>query len=117
MELKLSVPELRVLRVLACGALLSRQKIGERCGLSKVSGTVTRAFNGLREGSSSGAARPGLLKLGLVEELRIDIEEDGIHEVAYRITDAGAAVLMGRGEELPALRDRESSTNKRYQID
>jgi hypothetical protein len=49
-----TMPRLRVLAVLEGGAALSRQDLHESIGYSGKSGTVTKAMNGIRDGSSSG---------------------------------------------------------------
>ena len=117
----LKIPQARLLSVLAQGGVASRQRLAERCGFSVVSGTVTRILNGLREGSSSGAAHAGLIALGFVEqlELRMDgvSEMDGASETVYRITRRGRIelALWLERNELPPMRDAKASTNKRYQ--
>lgn len=109
--MKLRVPQIRVLRTLTDGSLLTRSKINDRAGISQVSGTVWRALNGLKEGSSSGAPHLGLLALGYVEEHRIDV--DGVEETGYMITKAGKDALRDV-DDPPQMRDRVASTNKRY---
>lgn len=110
----LKIPQVRVMRALAGGAVLTRAKLQERAGYTAASGTVTRVLNGLREGSSSGAAHPGLLALGLVE--RVDLDVDGVTECGYALTAAGEARLAAlNGTPLPKHRDRWKSTNYRYQ--
>ena len=113
----LKIPQARVLAVLAeGGAALTRAKLSNAAGFSEVSGTVTRVLNGLREGSSSGSAHLGLVGLGYVERLDLDI--DGVTEVAYRITDSGQAALdrfaEANGGRLPKMKDAGRATNKRY---
>ena len=113
----LKVPQVRVLAALAFRPL-NRARLSAALGLSPVSGTITRAMHGLREGSSSGPAHAGLLELGFVEEFERDV--DGLAEAAWRITDAGRAFLESwlKSHELPErLRDAKSSVNKRYLID
>jgi hypothetical protein len=113
---KLLVPQARVLSGLYDGSpFLTREKMSLRAGYTAISGTVTRALNGLREGSSSGAAHRGIIDLGYVRAVEIDV--DGATELAYQITDAGRAALekwLADGNALPELRDKESATNKRY---
>jgi hypothetical protein len=86
--------------------------LGVRAGYTAISGTVTRALNGIREGSSSGDPHPGLLALGYVEEVVLDVE--GLKEVNYQATAAGVksylAHLAAAGG-LPEVRDALASTN------
>lgn len=109
---ELRTPQARVLSALAAEGLpaLTRQEMAESAGFSPLSGTVWRALNGLPEGSSSGDAHAGLLRMGMVVELTLDI--DGIKEVRYRITLAGLDALR-RWQSVP-MRSKERSTNKRY---
>lgn len=116
--MKLKIPQVRVLQCFTSGRpLLNRAKIAERAGFSELSGTVTRVLNGLREGSSSGAAHPGLLTLGYIERIDLEVEE-GVTETCYRITDAGARALAAwdaeRGGKSVTMRDKTSSINHRY---
>lgn len=124
----LRVPQARVLRALVPPPeyadhpelrdtewpCLPRARLGVRAGYTAISGTVTRALNGIREGSSSGDPHPGLLARGLVEVVRLDVE--GEVEDCYRATPAGVAAYRAHvaehGEELPPVRDAVSSTNK-----
>ena len=119
----LRVPQARVLRVLmpAPGAdlidwpLVTRAQLGLRAGYTGTSGSVTRAMNGIREGSSSGDAHPGLLERGLVEVEVLDIED--VAEDNYRITPRGIEELCAweaAGNRLPTVKDRAKATNKRY---
>lgn len=96
--------------------LVTRAQLGVRAGYTAISGTVTRALNGIRAGSNSGDAHPGLLAMGFIEEVVLDIE--GRREVNYRATAAGVAAY-GRHIErvsgrLPELRPREACINDRY---
>ena len=112
----LKIPQIRVLRLLADGGGCSRARLSELAGYTAISGTVTRVIHGLREGSTSGPAYPGLLDAGLVEENALNM--DGIKEVCYTITEAGLsalAALNGEASNLPPLRNRKVCTNKRYQ--
>lgn len=96
---------------------VNRAQLGIRAGYNTVggvviSGTVTRALNGIRPGSSSGDPHPGLLSLGYVEELVFDIE--GVKEVNYRITAAGVAAYQAHisaAGGLPPPRDAASCVN------
>lgn len=111
-EMTLRLPQVRVLKALEGGGILTRTKMCERAGLSPISGTIWRALNGLKEGSSSGPPQLGLLALGYVEEHKIEVEE-GMTEIAYRITSAGREALK-QVDDAPAVRDGKSSTNHRY---
>ena len=95
--------------------ILTRAKLGIKAGYTAISGSVTRALNGIRPGSSSGDAHLGLLDLGFVEEVVLDI--DGTTEVNYRATAAGVGAyreyLSAQGA-LPELRDPAVCTNERY---
>lgn len=99
--------------------LVNRAQLGVRAGYTAISGTVTRALNGIREGSSSGDPHPGLLALGLVEE--VPVELDGVTETNYRATALGVtayrAYAAERDGKLPELRDAAVCTNDRYKKD
>lgn len=96
--------------------LLTRPRLGVKAGYTAISGTITRALNGIHEGSSSGDAHPGLLKLGYVEEQRVDV--DGVVETNYRITLVGIRSYQEytgvQGGKLPKVRDASICTNDRY---
>lgn len=96
--------------------LVTRAQLGVRAGYTAISGTVTRALNGIRDGSSSGDPHPGLLALDLIEEVVLDL--DGHSEVNYRVTTAGIqayqSYLAKRDGKLPQLRDAAVCTNDRY---
>ena len=96
--------------------LVTRAQLSIRAGYTAISGTVTRALNGIHEGSSSGDAHPGLLRLGLVEEVILDVV--GVSEVNYRATASGVRVyrkyVVTNGDTLPQLRDAAICTNDRY---
>lgn len=118
---KLKLPQRRILSVLSegIGELpvilwpgLTRQRICERAGFSPTSGTFTNAMNGVREGSSTGKAHPGLLRLGLVRIYELDV--DGAPETVYQLTEKGKIALQSIDKDLPDLRDRVLSTNTRY---
>ena len=114
----LRIPQIRVLIALkgtdenGIVKALSRIKICEECGFTLTSGTVTRVMRGLPGGTSSGPAFLGLLELGLVNVVLIDV--DGITEQCYQITLLGRRVIECYSENLPAMRSREASTNDRY---
>lgn len=122
--LALRTPQARVLRALMPAnptdlphrwPTLTRAQLGVRAGYTAISGTITRALNGIREGSSSGDAHPGLLARGMIREERFDI--DGLVEVNYTITTLGIqayqAYITEHGD-LPPLKDASSCTNYRY---
>ncbi len=100
----------------------NRAVLARRAGYTAISGSITRALNGIRPGSSSdkrndkpGEGHLGLLAMGLVEEFPMDI--DGLVEVCYRATPAGVRAFRAHEAavgDLPAIRDRESCINDRY---
>ena len=96
--------------------LVTRAQLAVRAGYTAISGTVTRALNGVRAGSSSGEPHPGLLALGMIEEVALDI--DGRIETNYRTTHLGVAAyrryVESNGGELPKVRDAAICTNDRY---
>lgn len=98
--------------------VVNRTQLGARAGYTPLSGTVTRVLNGVRAGSSSNdhrGAEPGLLALGYVEEVVLDVE--GLREVNYRATAAGVQAYREyeakRGTPKKSRNDA-TSTNKRY---
>lgn len=144
-------PQARVLKALVPLAdgdpvwewpLVTRAQLGVRAGYTAISGTVTRALDGLKEktvrgqkpksgnwvpspsangeqvwiGNGSGDPHLGLLALKYVEEVVLDIE--GTMEVNYRATVAGIAAYKENqkngGKDLPPLRDAVVCTNDRY---
>lgn len=118
---RLRIPQARVLSALlppypddppSEWPLLNRAVMGLRAGYTAISGSITRALNGIHPDSSSGDPHPGLLALGYVEALDIDVE--GVIEVNYRITRAGIAAIQRYGASLPKVRDAVAATNKRY---
>lgn len=121
---RLRVPQARVLAALVppypedpprLWPLWGRPALARRAGYTPVSGSITRALNGIRAGSSSGDPQTGLLALGYVETVEVDV--CGVTESNYRITAAGVAALhayLAEHGELPPLRDQGASTNKRY---
>ena len=123
-ETGLRVPQARVLQALVPQypedppsewPLMGRAYLGVRAGYTAVSGTITRALNGIREGSSSGDPHPGLLARGLVEEVPVDV--DGVVEVTYRATAAGIAAFqayLASGGTCPPVKDAAGCTNDRY---
>lgn len=105
----LQLPQARILRALEKKPL-GRDELAKQIGFSSISGTITRAMNGIQEGSSSGAAQVGLLELGLVEKVRHRTRK---RSVVYVITEQGRAAMDGIGP-LPSLRDKDACTNWRY---
>lgn len=123
-DLSLRTPQARILAALMpddptdqlCDwPLVTRAQLGVRAGYTAISGTVTRALNGIRAGSSSGDPHPGLIARGMVEEEILTIE--GVSEVNYRATDTGVRAYRAHAEvhgELPVVRDAGVCTNDRY---
>lgn len=111
---KLRLPQVRVLEALRhIRGAIPLKTLSSKAGFTSLSGTLTRALHGLKEGSSSGAAHPGLLELGLIESEEVDW--DGMKEVVYRLTDKGREWLPDEAKAaLPTKRDEVASTNKRY---
>jgi len=119
----LRLPEARVLAALMPDdptsnphfwPLRTRARLSREMGY-KVSGTVTSALNGIREGSSSGKPHPGLLAMGLVEAIVLDI--DGVMETDYCITPLGIRAYqeyVATHGVLPQVRDAATCTNERY---
>lgn len=73
--------------------LYTRAALRIRCGLSPTN-SMNRILHGVRDGP---AAHPGLIQLGLVEEVRLDV--DGTAEYDYRITQEGIACLSRHGTD------------------
>lgn len=96
--------------------LVTRAQLAARAGYTAISGSVTRALNGIKFGSSSGDPHPGLLVSGLVEEVPVEVE--GLVETNYCATAAGiqayCTYLAAQGGKLPQLRDASVCTNDRY---
>lgn len=123
-DLSLRTPQARILAALMPEypedpvtewTLVNRRYLGIRAGYTPISGTVTRALNGIKEGSSSGDAHPGLLARGFVEEVVLVIE--GTSEINYRITHAGIRAYQKYVDEhgkLPVVKDAATCTNDRY---
>lgn len=123
---KLKLPQARVLKALmprrpdqhpSEWPLLTRSQLCVRAGYSEISGSITRALNGIRPGNkTSGEPHPGVIERGLVETTELDI--DGVMEVNYRITPLGVSVfqayLSEYGDDLPPLREAALCTNQRY---
>ena len=95
--------------------LLNRANLSVNAGYTAISGTMTRALNGIKEDSSSGDAHPGLLTLGYVEEVVLDVE--GVKEVNYRATVVGAVAYLewaAVNGGVPQVKDRAMCINDRY---
>ncbi len=100
--------------------VITRAWLGVLAGYTAISGTVTRALNGIREGNNkSGPPHLGILGLGYVEEIVLDI--DGVSEINYRITTAGIAVYRDHIARYGPLdrkpKDKEGCINTRYRKD
>lgn len=121
----LRVPQARVLRALMPvdardpqdeWPLLTRGVMAVRAGYSEISGSVTRALLGIKEGNkTSGDPHPGIVQLGLVETTMLDI--DGVTETNYRITRLGIRAFqrfLQEGGKLPPVKDASVHTNQRY---
>ena len=106
----LKLPQARVLAVLLPPhpedpedewPLITRATLGVRSGYTAVSGSVTRALHGIRQGSSSGPASLGLLDLGLVVAIELDVVRwhlpshtfEADHRKRARLQAAGWTVL------------------------
>jgi len=124
-EFQLRVPQARVLLALQPDChedpfsewpLLTRAMLGVKAGYTPLSGSITRALNGVRDGSSSGPPQRGLIELGMVEVISLNIE--GLTEDNYRITPTGvtaiSSYLKENGGDLPPLKDVAICTNNRY---
>lgn len=121
-KIELRVPQARLLAALIPAdptsywtewPFLNRAALAVQAGYTAISGSVTRALNGVREGSSSGPPQLGLLALELVEEVELDL--DGVKELNYRATPLGIRVykeyITKRGGQLPKHRDKAVSVN------
>ena len=116
----LKLPQARVLNALmACddGAnpVLSRMQLAENAGFVPTSGTINGALHGIADGSSTGKPHMGLIDLGYVSRLPLDV--DGAVEIHYQITSLGIEALekyLSDGGKLPPVRDKAASVNRRY---
>ncbi len=118
------VPQARVLNALLPNnpslpisewPILTRKLLNVAVGYSPISTGVTRPLYGIPENSTSGHPHPGLLALGLVEVVKVNIQ--GVIEDNYRITKLGIQALAKffvEGGKLPTKKDRATNTNKRY---
>ena len=131
---KLRIPQVRILAALMPDRpsdprtdwpLLTRAYLAVRAGYTPISGSVTRALNGIRPGSSSDArgSKPGQGHLGLIARGYVDdvpIDLDGLIEANYRITATGIVAyqsFIAEGGRIPPLKPAEVCINKRYKGD
>jgi len=121
----LRVPQARVLKVLMPSdtadhwvewPTLTRHALAVKAGFNPISGTLNRVLNGIREGSSSGDAHPGIVERGLVKVVPMEVNE-GVWENSYRITAAGIRELQRylAQHKIPKRKDKASCVNDRYQ--
>ena len=102
------IPQARCLQALSRAKtkkqVLSRSKLAVAAGFSETSGTINRVLHGIPKGSSSGDPHKGIIDLGLVKPLTLDI--DGHKETNYQITGAGKKALAAflKSRKLPELR-------------
>lgn len=121
----LKVPQARVLAVLCPDVgddpplgTVPRFELAAAAGFVPTTGTINRVLNGIQSlNSTSGAPHPGLLSLGLVEKVIIDL--DGQSSDSYRITRAGIRAIRAwlLHNQLPPKRDEKSCVNTRYAND
>jgi hypothetical protein len=120
---KLRTPQARVLQALMPEDLTAPlfdwplrmpKGIAKMIGVSQQSDCIRRALRGLPKRSSSGKAHDGLLALGYVEPLELDI--DGVKEIHYRITAEGIKVIQDylSNYKLPKIKSTDLCVNKRY---
>lgn len=97
--------------------IYTRMAMNIRAGYTAISGTSTRALNGIRHDTKSGPRHKGLVDLGYVKVIKLNI--DGVTETNYQITPAGIKAfqeyITENGNSLPPLRDAALCTNDRYQ--
>lgn len=120
-DLSIKTPQARVLAALAPvdpsypvidWPTVNRAQLGVRAGYTALSGSITRALNGIAAGSSSGNAYPGLLARGMIEEVVLDIE--GTSEVNYRATALGIRAYQAyikANSKLPEVKDASLCAN------
>ncbi len=96
--------------------LITRVQLAIRAGYSVISGSVTRALNGIHEtNTTSGDPHLGIVGKGMVELITVDVE--GVSEVNYRITHAGIRafqLFLTSGRKIPPVRDASLCVNDRY---
>jgi hypothetical protein len=110
----LRLPQLKVLAALGSSSL-RREDLAAKAKFRPKTGTINAALHGVKEGSSTGSPRPGLLEMGMVDRIELDI--DGLVELRYVATDKGKAALARWLDEhgpLPVGRDKDASVNRRY---
>lgn len=118
----LRVPQARILSVLMPEneddkwfdwPVYPRSELNHKAGYTEMSGSVTRALNGIREtNQKSGKKHKGLIARGLVEAVEIELA-DGV-DTGYRITRAGIDAMRAHNKPLPKMRDTAHYTNRRY---
>lgn len=111
------VPQMRVLDALmpvrtndppSEWPMLTQRWLNQRLGYSEISTGVVRPLRGIPVGSSSGTPHPGLLGLGWVEMIAVDV--DGVTENNYRITASGVVAykaFLSQGGKLPPKRNAD----------
>lgn len=118
----LKVPQARVLAVLCPDegddpplGTVPRFTLAAAAGFIPTTGTINRVLNGIVTlNCTTGAPHPGLLTLGLIEKVVLDL--DGQTTDSYRITRAGIKAIRAwlAVNKLPPKRDEKSSINTRY---
>lgn len=121
----ISLPQARILSILrpksgGKNPILSRIKIIKEAGFSPLSGTFSRALNGVAKMSTVAefiGAKKGLVDLGFVK--LVDTNVDGAVEHGYEATKDGLKELdkflkTCVDGELPKHRDRTVCLNNRY---
>lgn len=124
----LRIPQARLLQVLMPAypedppcewPLVTRTMLGMRAGYTAISGTVTRALNGIRATNrTSGDPHPGIIERGFIEVVTVNVE--GVNEVNYRITKEGIQVFqefLSHGGSIPPVKDAQLCVNDRYLTD
>lgn len=123
----LRMPQARILRALMPSnlddpsfewPLVTRAQLAIRAGYSTISGSTTRALNGIHEGNTtSGDPHLGVIGKGLVEAIMVQVEVGMAKELNYRITPAGIKALqsyLAKGGKLPRIKAASIYTNNRY---
>ena len=115
------LPQYRCLKALCAAGrpTFTRTELAAKAGFRPGSGTINRALRGIGKGSSSGDPYKGLVQLGYVEVVPVELD-GGMTETRYRATKEGAkavrAFAKDNGTRLGKVRSAEVSTNARYQI-
>lgn len=118
----ISVPQARLLNALkprdGVKPCLTRMKLIKAVGFSPLSGTFSRAMNGVKRDSAVSeflGAQPGLIKMEMIEVIEGKVDESS--ETAYRITKAGTDALEQflAIKKLPKARDKALCVNARYE--